>query len=82
MMLINSEVTSASSRMSTMFSIELCSWSTLPGSLHLVRCFEFLCSHPHCGHLLMMLSSHNDSFELHPHQPDTCVVINERNVFG
>ncbi len=82
MILVNSEVTSASARMSAMVSIELCSWSNLPRSLHLVRCFEFLCLHPHCGHLLMIFSSHNDSFELQPHQPDTCLVINERNVFG
>jgi hypothetical protein len=29
-----------------------------------------------------MLSSHRDIFELHPHHPDTCLVINEQNVLG
>jgi hypothetical protein len=30
----------------------------------------------------MMLSSQRDSVELHPHHPDTCLVINEQNVLG
>jgi hypothetical protein len=82
MISVNLEVTSASARTSAMVSIKLCTLSNLPGSLHLVRCFEFSCLHPHSGHLLMMFFSHNDSFKLQPHQPDTCLVINEQNVFG
>ena len=70
------------SRTSMIVSIELCSWSRRPGSVHLVRCFDVSFLHPHCGHLLMTVSSHRDSLELHPHHPDTCIVVNVRKGLG
>ncbi len=50
--------------------------------MHLVKCFEFLFSHPHCEHLFDTFSSHRDNFELHPHQPYTCLVTNVWKVLG
>ncbi len=80
--LANSEATFASPRMSMMVSIVLGSWSNRPRSLHCVRCFEFSCLYPHCGHLFMMFSSQSESFELQPHYPETCLVMNVQNVLG
>ncbi len=48
--------------------------------MHLVKCFEFLFLHPHYWHLFDTFSSHRDNFELHPHQPDTCLVTNVQKV--
>jgi hypothetical protein len=79
---LNSDATFALSKTVMMVSIEFRSWSTRPGSLHHVRCFEFSCLHPHGGHLLTMSSSERDSFELQPHQPETCLVMKVRKVLG
>ena len=74
--------TLALSRISIIVSIELCSCSRRPGSVHLVRCFDVTFSHPHCGHLLMTVSSHSDNLKLHPHHPDTCFVMNIQKGVG
>ncbi len=78
----NSEGTFASFRTSMMVLIELWSWSKQPGSLHLMRCFKFSYLHPHWGLVLMMFSSQSKSIELQLHQPDTCLMMNERNILG
>ncbi len=78
----NSGVTLASSRMSMMVSIELCSWSRQPESVHLVRCFEVSSLHLHCGYLLMAVFFQSESLELHPHHSDTCFVRYVRKGVG
>ncbi len=78
----NSKVTLALFKASMMALIKLWSWSTHPRSVHLVRCFEVLSSHPHCRHSLMMFSSQSETFQLQLHQPDTYFVMNVQKVFG